>query len=102
MDQKDYEKYLAHMKIEDLPEVFRPVAGKVGLAKFMELSEYLGGISLYIPFPEKMVTKVRNRMILEEYPHLSFAEIARKYKLTETWVRDIIREQQAPKEQKKT
>ena len=95
MDARDWKTYLSHMEIGDVPEVLRPIAEKMGLEKFMELSEYLGGTSLYIPNPEKVLIMARNRMILAEYPRLGFAEIARKHKLCESWVRVLIRENQA-------
>ena len=90
MDQKSWKKYVAFMKTQDLPTNLQPIAEILGIESFMELLEYSGGTSLYFFKPDKLIVEARNRMILEDYPRLSFAEIARKHTLSATWVRDII------------
>ena len=95
MDQKDYEKYLAHMKIEDLPELFQPIAEKVGLEKFVCVLEEFGGITVYFPLLERIMSKARDRQICEDFPRLNTGELARKYKVSDVWIRQLLKNELA-------
>lgn len=79
-------------QIKDLPESLQQVAELIGLENLMKLSKYIKGNEIYIPIPEAIVRKARNRNILKEYTGYNLEFLAKKYGLTSKGVRRIIRE----------
>lgn len=78
--------------LEDLPESYRRIANLIGPEKAICLAAELGGSLLYIPKFEAVIRNIRDRKIKHEFDGSNYHELARKYGLSEAWVRDILRE----------
>lgn len=61
----------------------------IGLEAFKKLVILNNGISLYIPKVESVEICLRNKKILSEFDGKNYRELAKKYGLTETWIRKI-------------
>lgn len=97
MAQESWKIYIPYAQIQDLPENLQPVARIMGLETFMELLEYSGGTTLYFFKPDKLIVKARSRMICKDFPLLSTGELAKKYRVSDTWIRQILKNEQAKK-----
>lgn len=76
---------------EELPENYRPVAEDLGMDVALKLSEFFGGTSIYIPKLDYIHRRVRNNSIRKEFNGFNIPELCRKYDLTETQIRVILR-----------
>lgn len=76
--------------INDLPATFREIAEAIGLPAAWRLMQVRGGEKIYIPKTDCINASVRNRAIRAEFNGANIRELARKYGLTETWVREIL------------
>lgn len=77
--------------IEDLPEEMQTIAELIGLKNLLKLSHYVNGGKIYIPIPESLLRKARNRKIKEEYTGFNCKEISERFGITEDHVRKILR-----------
>lgn len=76
---------------EDLNNEQREIAELVGLEKYLEMVELLGGEMIYIPKPDCVLKAARNRKIKEDYrAGESYRAIARKYNLAKNTVINIL------------
>lgn len=78
------------IRIEDLPATFREIAEEIGLSAAWRLMQIRGGEKIYIPKTDCIDAAVRNKAIRAEFNGANIRELARKYGLTETWVREIL------------
>lgn len=78
------------MRPEDLPGGYRDVARIVGVENALKLSEQLGGLPFYFPKIGSLIVKKRDQYIRKEFNGANYKELARKYGLTEVWVRRIL------------
>ena len=67
----------------------------IGVDAFVEMSHAAGGISIYVPKFESVITPARNRLILKEFDGGNYAALAIRYGISEVWVRQIINQQRA-------
>jgi Mor family transcriptional regulator len=81
---------VSHLVEDDIPEQYRTIVKAMGINSFIQLLKTFGGTSLYIPRIDTMIVKARNRMILKDYRG-NCREIARKYDVTGSWVRRIVK-----------
>lgn len=78
------------LKPEMLQEgLYQLIAEAVGVEGFYRLAEAVGGTTVYIPKPETLVRPVRDAHIKEEFNGYNHPELARKYGVTERWVRSL-------------
>lgn len=79
------------IKLEDLSEEQREIAELVGLKKYLEIVELLGGEMIYIPKSDCVLRVARNRKIREDYrAGESYRAIAKKYNLAKNTVINIL------------
>lgn len=78
------------IKLDDLEDEQRQLAELIGLANFKLLLRSYAGVSIYIPKPDSFMVVERNESIRNEFNGYNFKELARKYNLTEVWVRSIV------------
>jgi len=78
------------IKLEDLPEEFRGIVEIIGIDVAMRLVALRGGETIYIPKPERLAAASRNRTIRSEFDGRNHRELARKYGLSLTWIREIL------------
>lgn len=91
MNRQLEEKLVGETRLEDIPEAYRPLAEMIGIENLMKLAHYCMGNEIYIPKPETIFRKARNRNIKEEYDGYNEAELAQKYDLSPDSVRKILK-----------
>lgn len=85
------------LTIEMLPEgLYKDIADAIGTENFYKLTEVVGGATVYIPKPESIVRPVRDARIKEEFNGYNHLELARRYNVTERWVRQLCGEGNHP------
>lgn len=75
--------------IDDLYGQQRDIAETIGLKAYIELTKTFGGDELYIQKYTELLKIPRNKSIRAEFTGYNSAELARKYDLSERYVRDI-------------
>ena len=80
------------IKLSELPEVYQTIAELIGFENMVILAEQFDGEYVYFPKVESFRRFKRNRQIVEEFNGVNYKALARKYGLTETHVRSIIKE----------
>ena len=85
----------AEMSIDCLPESYQTVAQIVGMENALKLSQHLGGTCFYYPQIDTLLRAKRDERIRKEFNGANHRELARKYNLTESWIRSIVQRQQA-------
>lgn len=81
----------AEIPVESLPQDLQLLAEMLGTEKVLRISERFGGMGIYIPKIERLVRLHRDRKIRHEFTGSNHREIANKYNITETWVREILK-----------
>jgi Mor family transcriptional regulator len=82
-------EWVKELKIEDVPRAFRPLVETLGIEGAAKLSNAYPGMSIYVPKPETLFERLRNDLIRRDLRTMSYREVARKYGLTEQWIRQI-------------
>ena len=83
-------KLAEKLTLEMIPDgIWRTVAEEIGVTNLIKLAELVGGANIYIPKAESVVRPVLYEKIKEEYNGYNIALLARKYGITERWVREI-------------
>ena len=70
-------------------EQWRRIAETIGAENFCRLADILGGETVYIPKTESLVRPVRDAHIKAEFNGFNHSELAKKYNVTERWVREL-------------
>lgn len=81
---------LDEVGLEDLDEEQKKIASLIGMDEFRSLVRAFHGSSIYIPKIESIEKTVRDRRINKEFDGSNYRELALKYGLTETWIRNIV------------
>ena len=79
------------LKMSDLPPQFENIAMRVGIDITKVLFEEFGGTSVYFPTEKMIYKEARDREILEEFNGFNVKELASKHRMSESYVRAIIR-----------
>lgn len=90
MPQDGLKEIAAEMTIDELPESYQPVAQIVGIENALKLSRHLGGLYFYYPQLDSLLRAKRDECIRKEFTGTNHRELARKYNLTESWIRQIV------------
>lgn len=85
----------AEITIDNLPEEYQIVAEICGLSSAIELSKRMSSLRIYVPSFENLIQNPRNTRIRAEFNGFNHRELARKYNLSETWIRDIVQRKPA-------
>jgi Mor family transcriptional regulator len=87
-------KWMTHIvdqiTLDDLPESYRDVALIVGVDNALRLSDTLGGLSYYFQQLDKVLIPKRDSLIRSEFTGANHKPLARKYGLSEVWIREIV------------
>lgn len=70
-------------------ELCRHIAGEIGIENLLKLAWIIGGSTVYIPSVEQILLPARNARIKREFNGYNHAALARKYNITERWVRAL-------------
>lgn len=76
--------------------LYRDIAEEIGVLNLYKLSELVGGSTFYMPKPESLVRPVRDARIKAEFNGYNHLELAKKYDVTERWVRKLCGEGRHP------
>ncbi len=82
---------LEYVDTSDVPETYQPVVSLIGLDNFLKLCRYAMGDELYFPMQDTILKNTRKRLILQEYTGYNLSELAIKYNLTKSRIRNIIK-----------
>ena len=75
---------------EMIPEgIYRDIAEQIGVEGFIKLAELIGGATIYIPKADSFLRPVRDLRIKQEFNGYNHTELAKKYNLSERWIREI-------------
>lgn len=78
------------LTIEMLQEgIYKDIAEVIGIHNFYRLTQIVGGATIYLPKPESVIRPVRDAHIKAEFNGYNHPELARKYNVTERWVRQL-------------
>ena len=80
-------------KIVSLDQLYgdqRELAETVGLEAYRKLVANYGGMSVYINKPETILRDLRNTEICNSFNGFNYRELAKKYRLSEKTVREIV------------
>lgn len=83
-------EWIKEISIEDLPEAYQEVARIIGIENAIKLSECLGGIAFYFPKIDALIQKKRDETIRKEFNGVNHKDLAKKYSLSEIWIRQIV------------
>lgn len=84
------ESIIPQVTVEDLPESYREIARIAGVENAVRLSQALGGLSYYFPQIDGILRRKRDEAIRQEFTGNNHRALARKYRLSEVWIRDIV------------
>lgn len=87
MEPKDY---IPYVRPSDIPEAYRGMIELIGLETFMDLCQCIMGDEVYIPKPETIIRRTRDRMIVEGYTGSNEKELAKKFGLTTKQIANIL------------
>lgn len=93
------EAWTKEIKIEDIPDAYQHLARILGIEALIKLSNISGGTMIYVPKIESLFQVARDRLIVKEFNGGNYKELARKYNLTESWVRRLIQQDHMAKNQ---
>lgn len=79
-----------NIRIEDLPESYQTVAEIIGKENTIKLARHLGGVPVYFPKLDTLIQRKRDERIRQEFNGVNHRDLARKYDLTERWIREIV------------
>ncbi len=78
------------LTLEMIPEgLYLKIANAIGVESFYKLTEAIGGSTVYIPKPDALTRPIRDAHIKADFNGWNHIELARKYDVTERWVRQL-------------
>lgn len=83
--------FLDRVTLNDLNEQQRAEAEIMGLNTYVELVRFFGGSHIYFPVAETLTRRYRDEQIKSEYPALTLTQLARKYRLSISSNREVIK-----------
>lgn len=83
-------KLMEQLRLEDIEdELQRELVETVGMENYKKIVASFGGILLYIPKADSVTRAARDRQLKSEFNGYNHSDLARKYNLSETQVRNI-------------
>lgn len=80
----------AEIPLESLPEEYQIIAELFGTEGALRLSKHSGGMRIYIPKLDTLVRNRRDAFIRAEFNGFNHRDLARKYELSESWIREVV------------
>ena len=81
------------IKGSELPEPYSTISMLIGLEETLVIAKELGGARYYFPKFESLFRDNRNTMIYDEFNGNNYRDIAKKYNLSETRIREIVQDE---------
>ena len=76
--------------LDSLPEEYQIIAELFGMEGALRLAQRSGSMRIYVPKLDTLVREHRDARIRAEFTGFNHRELARKYGLSETWIREIV------------
>ena len=93
MESLQTQTWVNDVEPDMLPEPYRKLSDILGVENVLKLADEFQGTNIYFPKLDGTLKLIRDKKILEDYQQGSNMKLlARKYGLTETWVRLILAE----------
>lgn len=80
----------AKIPLNSLPDAYHALAEIIGVENTLKLADHLGGTAFYFRKIDSLLSYVRDEKIREEFNGANHKELARKYDLSEIWIRQIV------------
>lgn len=77
--------------IDSLPEEYQTVAEIIGMENALRLAEHFPSMRIYCPKFDSLVRDRRDARIRDEFTGFNSRDLARKYRMSETWIREIVK-----------
>ena len=84
--------WVKEIQAELLPEPYRKLSEEIGIENVIVLADEFQGTSVYFPKLDGLLKSLRDHRIRDEYTGNNVKDLARKYGLTEVWIRSILQE----------
>lgn len=84
-------EWIEKIKIEDIPDKHKKIAEKIGVLNFMKLCGKFGNETIHITSPQRLKSRIRRRIIKNEYNGLNAEELAQKYEITIAYVNVLVK-----------
>ena len=87
------------LTMETVPDAYQPLAEAIGVEALIALTGYAGGTTIYIPKEDGLLKQLREAKIKSEFNGYNIMELARKYNVSERWVRYLVGAEQVAGQQ---
>lgn len=78
------------LTLDMIPEgLYHKIAEAIGVQNFVTLTEITGGTTFYLPKTESLFRPIRDAKIKEDFDGCNHHELAIKYNVTDSWVRQL-------------
>lgn len=81
---------IAQKEKELIPDKYHELIDVIGVENFINMSQFYGGTELYIPQYDSLIKPIRNRAIINEFDGGNYIQLARKYGVSQSQIRNII------------
>lgn len=88
--KKAKRKYHAEISTAELPEPYSSIADIIGLDNTLLLAGKMGGSTLYLPKIDTVYRSARDKKIRDEFTGGNYATLAKRHRLTERRIRNIV------------
>lgn len=92
MENFKVEEWMREISSDILPEPYKRISSLIGLENTLILANEFQGMNVYFAKLDSTIKSVRDRRIREEYNGNNMKDLARRFGLTETWIRQILSE----------
>lgn len=84
------DELMRELTLDMLPDgIYKEIAEAIGVENFYKLTKVVGGATIYLPKPDSVLRPVRDARIKAEFNGYNHPELAKKYRVTERWVRQL-------------
>ncbi len=84
------DELMRELTLDMLPDgIYKEIAEAIGVENFYMLTKVVGGATIYLPKPDSVLRPVRDARIKAEFNGYNHPELAKKYGVTERWVRQL-------------
>lgn len=84
------DELMKELTLDMLPDgIYKEIAEAIGVENFYKLTKVVGGATIYLPKPDSVLRPVRDARIKAEFNGYNHPELAKKYGVTERWVRQL-------------
>ena len=79
----------------DFDEIYDDIIETIGVDNFVELCKLRGGMVVYFPTHTRVTRQARNREIVKKFNGVNFVQLAKEYKLSESYLRRLLKSEGA-------